>query len=350
MKKTDSLPPKKSKISWVRYWKALRPLGLKLKVQCKLWVFFISLWLLPSLVMSQEVPAAPFDYHSVRSEQSAIEGISGKWEGESLAIEGRSRIQDMANFGPQWSGGSHLLWDGKIGESMKTSFRIPKVGKHQITMVLTKAPDYGVFTIKLNGKLILKSIDLYASKVEVSKLIDLGELNLAAGEQYLEFILSGANVKAHKFRKTGHLMGIDYLVAKDLEPKKPIKEAKSSPPPINDSISFEEVQPLLQKYCYECHGAGKKVEGKVNLREMESRAKFSQQVETSRLGAEAVSFGEMPPEKSEQPSAGERKKISEFFNRIVDEYAQKNTILESVVMRRFNRYEYNNAVRDLLQL
>ena len=29
---------------------------------------------------------------------------------------------------------------------------------------------------------------------------------------------------------------------------------------------------------------------------MESRAKFSQQVETSRLGAEAVSFGEMPPE------------------------------------------------------
>ena len=350
MKKTDSLPPKKSKISWVRHWKARRPLGLKLEVQCKLWVFFISLWLLPSLVMSQEVPAAPFDYHSVRSEQSAIEGISGKWEGESLAIEGRSRIQDMANFGPQWSGGSHLLWDGKIGESMKTSFRIPKVGKHQITMVLTKAPDYGVFTIKLNGKLILKSIDLYASKVEVSKLIDLGELNLAAGEQYLEFILSGANVKAHKFRKTGHLMGIDYLVAKDLEPKKPIKEAKSSPPPINDSISFEEVQPLLQKYCYECHGAGKKVEGKVNLREMESRAKFSQQVETSRLGAEAVSFGEMPPEKSEQPSAGERKKISEFFNRIVDEYAQKNTILESVVMRRFNRYEYNNAVRDLLQL
>ena len=350
MKKTEPKPQLETKISWVRHWKALRPLALKSEVRCDLWFFFISLRLLPSLAMSQEVPTAPFDYHSVRSEQSVIEGISGKWEGESLAIQGRSRIQDMANFGPQWSGGSHLLWDGKIGESMKTSFRIPKAGKHQITMVLTKAPDYGVFTINLNGKLILKSIDLYANKVELSKLINLGEFNLLAGIQRLEFVLSGANAKAHKLGKTGHLMGIDYLVAKNLEPKTPIKKVKSPSPPINDSVSFEEVQPLLQKYCYECHGAGKKVEGKVNLREMESRAKFSQRVEISRLGAEAVGFGEMPPEKSEQPSASERKKISDFLNRIVDEYAQNNTMLEPVVMRRFNRYEYNNAVRDLLQL
>ena len=109
--------------------------------------------LLPPLVSSQEVSNAPFDYHSVRSEQSVTEGDSGKWEGESLSMEGRSRIQDMVNFGPQWSGGSHLLWDGDIGESMNTSFRISAAGKHRITMVLTKAPDYGIFNINFNGEL-----------------------------------------------------------------------------------------------------------------------------------------------------------------------------------------------------
>ena len=209
---------------------------------------------------------------------------------------------------PSGVGGSHLLWDGDIGESMNTSFRISAAGKHRITMVLTKAPDYGIFNINFNGEPILKNIDLYSEKVELANLINLGEFNLAAGIQRLEFVLSGANVKAHPFRKTGYLMGVDYLVAKNLEPKKPIKEVRSSPPPINDSVSFEEVQPLLQKYCYECHGAGKKVKGKVNLKEMESRAKFSQQVEISRLGAEAVSFGEMPPKKSEQTQRRGKKK------------------------------------------
>ena len=330
--------------------KACRSLGSEWRVRWNLWMSSICFLLLPPLVSSQEVSNAPFDYHSVRSEQSVTAGNSGKWEGESLSMEGRSRIQDMVNFGPQWSGGSHLLWDGDIGESMNTSFRISAAGKHRITMVLTRAPDYGIFNINFNGEPILKNIDLYSEKVELANLINLGEFNLAAGIQRLEFVLSGANVKARPFRKTGYLMGVDYLVAKNLEPKKPIKEVRSSPPPINDSVSFEEVQPLLQKYCYECHGAGKKVKGKVNLKEMESRAKFSQQVEISRLGAEAVSFGEMPPKKSEQPSAEEKRKISDFLNRIVDEYARENTILEPVIMRRFNRYEYNNAVRDLLQL
>ena len=88
MKKTDSLPPKKSKISWVRHWKARRPLGLKWEVRCKFWMSIISLRLLPSLVIAQEVPTAQFDYHTIRSEQSVAEGGERKWEGESLAIEG----------------------------------------------------------------------------------------------------------------------------------------------------------------------------------------------------------------------------------------------------------------------
>ena len=58
----------------------------------------------------------------------------------------------------------------------------------------------------------------------------------------------------------------------------------------------------------------------------------------------------MPPEDEKQPSSAERKKIVSFLYGVVDEYARDNATLEPVVMRRLNRYEYSNAVRDLLQL
>ena len=58
----------------------------------------------------------------------------------------------------------------------------------------------------------------------------------------------------------------------------------------------------------------------------------------------------MPPEDEPQPAKGERAKLAAFFEGVVDEYVSANTTLEPVVMRRLNRYEYNNAVRDLLEL
>ena len=146
-------------------------------------------------------------------------------------------------------------------------------------------------------------------------------------------------------------MGIDYLVVKNLElkeeaPDKPQKEVIVA----EKAATLKDVQPLLAKYCYQCHGDKPKVKGKVNLKILATRSDFLKSVTMSRLGAEAVSYGEMPPEDETQPSPAERKKIASFLYGVVDEYAKANTTLKPVVMRRFNRYEYNNAVRDLLQL
>ena len=68
--------------------------------------------------------AAPFDYHSVRG-RDVISGSAGLYEGESLVMKGTSRIQGMRHFGNQWSGDSHLLWLGVIGDAMETEFPIP---------------------------------------------------------------------------------------------------------------------------------------------------------------------------------------------------------------------------------
>ena len=293
----------------------------------------------------------PFDYHSVRAKQAIAADVTGKQEGESLPLKGKSRVQGMRNFGPQWSGDSHLLWNGIVGEIMETTFPAHKAGRHRFTAVLTLAPDYGIFTVRLNGKVIHEGVDLYARGVELARPLDLGEFELKVGPQQLSFTLTGGNPQARKFRGTGYLMGIDYLVVKNLEPKKKTSE-KPKPGAIvaEKAATLQEARPLMAKYCYKCHGDKPKVKGKVNLKKLATRSDFLKNVKVSRLGAEAVGYGEMPPEDEKQPSSDERKKIASFLYGVVDEYAKVNTTLEPVVMRRFNRYEYNNAVRDLLQL
>ena len=234
---------------------------------------------------------------------------------------------------------------------METSFEVSKTGRHRFTAVLTLAPDYGIFTVRLNGKVIREGVDLYARGVELARPLDLGEFEFQGGSQQLSFTLTGGNPQARKFRGTGYLMGIDYLVVKNLEPKEEAKEETQQEVILAEkAATFQEVQPLLAKYCYKCHGYKPKVKGKVNLKALAARSDFLKNVKVSRLGAESVNYSEMPPEDEKQPNSAERKKIASFLYGVVDEYAKANTTLEPVVMRRFNRYEYNNAVRDLLQL
>ena len=154
----------------------------------------------------------PFDYHSVRAKQAIAADITGKQEGEALTLKGKSRVQGMKNFGLEWSGDSHLLWNGIVGEAMETSFEVSKTGRHRLNAVLTLAPDYGVFTVRLNGKVIREGVDLYARGVELARPLALGEFDFQAGSQQLSFTLTGGNPQARKFRGTGYLMGIDYLV------------------------------------------------------------------------------------------------------------------------------------------
>ena len=133
----------------------------------------------------------PFDYHSIRGKLSLVAEVSGKQGGEALPLKGKSRVQGMKNFGPQWSGDAHLLWNGVEGEAMETSFTVSKAGRHRFTAVLTLAPDYGIFTVRLNGKVIREGVDLYARGVELAPPLHLGEFDFKAGPQQLSFTLTG---------------------------------------------------------------------------------------------------------------------------------------------------------------
>jgi hypothetical protein len=259
----------------------------------------------------------------------------------------------MTGFGAGWSGGAHLLWDGEIGQEMTTEFRIEEGGIYQISAQLTLAPNYGVFSLSLDGKVLRRGIDLYDPKVTLAPMMDLGKLPLPRGEHKLVFKLTGANPRASKFGKSGYLFGLDFLKVVNLAPPKPPvarTPGTEEAPPAKPTVTLDEMKPVLATYCYGCHGEKDKVKGKVNLKELASGQDFLSNIELARKAAEAIAYQEMPPEDENQPKAEERRKLAALFNGYLEKHLKDSGRLKPIVMRRLNRYEYNNAVKDLLQL
>ncbi len=298
------------------------------------------------IVLVSLLAADRFDYHSIRKQSVVV--ARGIYEGElHFRIEGKARIQGMRGFGAGWRGDAHLLWDGVVGDVNALEFEVKKAGNYSLAMRWTLAPDYGIFEIQLNGEVVEPALDLYSPQVELAKLRQLGEFKLKAGKQRMLIKLVGGNPKAKKFRGKGYLYGLDYLKITDLSPKpvKPKQQRKSEVA----VVGFAEAQGLLKQHCFGCHGT-KKIRGKVNLEVLVRRDDVLKNVDLARHAAEVLVKAEMPPEGELQPSRLERMKLAAFFEDVVDEYVSNSTTLEPVVMRRLNRYEYNNAVRDLLKL
>ncbi len=113
--------------------------------------------------------------------------------------------------------------------------------------------------------------------------------------------------------------------------------------------SFEkDVSPLLQKYCYDCHGNGKS-KGDVALDVYKSVA----DVEKDRLTWETVLHHvrshEMPPDDTElQPTQAERDVIGDWIEKELFKFDPNNPDPGRVTIRRLNRAEYNNTIRDLI--
>ena len=133
--------------------------------------------------------------------------INGRIEGESMPMHSGSRVQDMRKFGPQWSGGAHLLWAGEVGQSMDTKFRVERAGRYSLSVRMTTAIDYGVFTISINGKELKREVDLFSQRVALMGEIDLGELQLEAGEQKLTCKLTGSTRARKSLARTNFCWG-----------------------------------------------------------------------------------------------------------------------------------------------
>ena len=115
-----------------------------------------------------------------------------------------------------------------------------------------------------------------------------------------------------------------------------------------EASSFaKDIRPLLEKYCWDCHGDGMD-KGGLSLDAYETEADLLK----ARKKWEGILFNIdnwlMPPADKEQPSAEERKRLVRWIDDTVFPVDPLNPDPGRVTIRRLNRVEYNNTARDLL--
>ncbi len=109
----------------------------------------------------------------------------------------------------------------------------------------------------------------------------------------------------------------------------------------------ERVQPILEKYCYNCHGNGES-EGNRTLDAFASDEALLKDTGLWWAVMKNVRTGIMPPPGEEKPSAEERKILLDWI--IADSFAIDPADPDPgrVTLRRLNRVEYRNTIRDLM--
>jgi hypothetical protein len=145
-----------------------------------------------------------------------VHQVKGAIEGENMKIlgktGGKTHQQDVSNYKGEWSDGCHLWWiEGKPGDKLDLALRVGKAGKYKIAVQLTKARDYGIIQLYLDGQKLGSQIDLYNQEVIPSGQMDMGIHDLSAGEHKLTVEIVGANEKAIK----AYMFGLDYVLLQE---------------------------------------------------------------------------------------------------------------------------------------
>ncbi|PAY21350.1 hypothetical protein CKO51_01865 [Rhodopirellula sp. SM50] len=119
----------------------------------------------------------------------------------------------------------------------------------------------------------------------------------------------------------------------------------------NDSTHgvFEsDVLPVLKTLCYRCHGPDNNESG-LRLDQLNPDMLDGNDAESWHDALDQINLGEMPPAKTKQPTPRERRLLTGWIGSALREAAEAKRFKDGrVSTRRLTRYEYANAMRDLL--
>jgi mono/diheme cytochrome c family protein len=128
-----------------------------------------------------------------------------------------------------------------------------------------------------------------------------------------------------------------------------VRAADAKPNPAHKEYR-EKIAPLLAKYCFECH-SGKKPKGGLALDARKDDPGIDKDRAVWEKVVENLKSGEMPPREKAQPTPAEVDRILAWIDNnlsLLDRNGKRDP--GRVTLRRLNRAEYNNTIRDLLAL
>lgn len=130
-------------------------------------------------------------------------------------------------------------------------------------------------------------------------------------------------------------------------------EAKTADTP-NSQIEFgSDVLPIMKSLCFDCHG-NKRAKAELNLEALGEKPDFFRNARVWERVNHVLRLREMPPEEKPQPSEDQRILLTEFIDKQLAKFDCSNPDVPvnpgRVTLRRLNRNEYNNTIRDLFGL
>jgi hypothetical protein len=109
----------------------------------------------------------------------------------------------------------------------------------------------------------------------------------------------------------------------------------------------QHIQPILNEFCFDCHGDGMD-KGKVAFDTSKSDEELIGKRDLWLAVLKNVRAGLMPPEKKAKPSAEQVRTLESWIKRDVFELDPADPDPGRVTLRRLNRVEYRNTIRDLM--
>ena len=123
-----------------------------------------------------------------------------------------------------------------------------------------------------------------------------------------------------------------------------VQKSASAPTQL-ESQYRESVRPVLEKYCFRCHGPEKKKSGvRVDILDASLEDK---QLFLLKHVLKQLKEGSMPPKKARQPSAEERKVVLEWVSQVL-RAGERKVRARNGSVRRLTVEQYHNTLRDLL--
>ncbi|HEY2157481.1 MAG TPA: DUF1592 domain-containing protein [Isosphaeraceae bacterium] len=116
-----------------------------------------------------------------------------------------------------------------------------------------------------------------------------------------------------------------------------------------DTPPFEKVaRPVLEKFCLNCHGDRKPKAG-VSVAKFKDAASLAKDADLAQLVADSIADGTMPPKDKPAPSETDRQAAADAIESALAELENVKDPGPSLIQR-LTRRQYNNTIRDLLDV
>ncbi len=114
--------------------------------------------------------------------------------------------------------------------------------------------------------------------------------------------------------------------------------------------ALEAHKPFLKAHCFECHGP-KKQKGEFRFDTLGTDLSELQTLEAWQGILDQLNLGEMPPKKQPQPPFEEIAKVIKGLTPVLQRaYADRKSTGGQAVIRRLNKFELRNTLRDLFHI